>query len=169
MISSVSSGRPRQFFEIWLKSLCSILFHFDVPGGKWETWISSPDSFANPCRLVFQSLFLLPLLPPPSAVIISFLASGYRSFPILTHQLRMLLTAKAPVSALNPTFTSPLPAKVRRQRAAESADHMVFRQQLFNIGAVNTLEQFMHGCFLLHAQLHIGEGTAIPQHDRGVQ
>ncbi len=34
MISSVSKGRPRQFLLIWLNILCSILFHFEVPGGK---------------------------------------------------------------------------------------------------------------------------------------
>ena len=27
------SGRPRQFCVIWQNSRCSILFHFDVPGG----------------------------------------------------------------------------------------------------------------------------------------
>jgi hypothetical protein len=27
------SGRPRQFCVMWQNSRCSILFHFDVPGG----------------------------------------------------------------------------------------------------------------------------------------
>ena len=27
------NGRPRQFMVIWEKSRCSILLHFDVPGG----------------------------------------------------------------------------------------------------------------------------------------
>ena len=27
------SGRPRQFWVMWQNSRCSILFHFDVPGG----------------------------------------------------------------------------------------------------------------------------------------
>ena len=27
------SGRPRHFCVIWQNSRCSILFHFDVPGG----------------------------------------------------------------------------------------------------------------------------------------
>jgi len=31
-ISWLVSGRPRQFMVMWLKSRCSILFHFDVPG-----------------------------------------------------------------------------------------------------------------------------------------
>ena len=29
----VASGRPRQFCVMWQNSRCSILFHFDVPGG----------------------------------------------------------------------------------------------------------------------------------------
>jgi hypothetical protein len=28
------SGLPRQFIVIWENSRCSILFHFEVPGGK---------------------------------------------------------------------------------------------------------------------------------------
>ena len=46
---------------------------------------------------------------------------------------------------------------------------MIFSQQLFNVCTVDALEQFMHGGLFLHAQFHIGEGTAIPQHDGGVQ
>src|SRR3954463_8612625 len=46
-ISSITArrlvkGRPRQFCVIWQKSRCSILFHFDVPGGKWHTEIVNP-------------------------------------------------------------------------------------------------------------------------------
>jgi hypothetical protein len=37
--SRVSSGLPRQLVEMKLNSRCSILFHFDVPGGKWQTVI----------------------------------------------------------------------------------------------------------------------------------
>jgi hypothetical protein len=29
-----TSGRPRQFMEMWLNSRCSILFHLEVPGGE---------------------------------------------------------------------------------------------------------------------------------------
>ena len=32
---------------MWLNSRCSILFHFDVPGGKWQQVISSPVSRAS--------------------------------------------------------------------------------------------------------------------------
>jgi hypothetical protein len=32
----LSSGRPRQFIERCDNSQCSILFHWDVPGGKWQ-------------------------------------------------------------------------------------------------------------------------------------
>jgi hypothetical protein len=37
-----------------LKSRCSILFHFEVPGGKWATVISSPVSLANFASSTFQ-------------------------------------------------------------------------------------------------------------------
>lgn len=35
-------GRPRQFIEMCEDSRCSILFHFEVPVGRWQTVISSP-------------------------------------------------------------------------------------------------------------------------------
>ena len=44
MTSWLVSGRPRQFMVMWENSRCSILFHFEVPGGKWQTVISSPVS-----------------------------------------------------------------------------------------------------------------------------
>ena len=31
------SGLPRQFMVMWENSRCSILFHLEVPGGKWHT------------------------------------------------------------------------------------------------------------------------------------
>ena len=42
MTSWLVSGRPRQFRVIWENSRCSILFHLEVPGGKWQQVISSP-------------------------------------------------------------------------------------------------------------------------------
>jgi hypothetical protein len=33
MVRMVVSGRPRQLMVMKLKRRCSILFHFDVPGG----------------------------------------------------------------------------------------------------------------------------------------
>ena len=30
---AIDSGRPRQFCVMWQNRRCSILFHFDVPGG----------------------------------------------------------------------------------------------------------------------------------------
>ncbi len=107
MISSVSKGLPRQFLLIWLNILCSILFHFEVPGGKCETSIIKPSSFANPCSSVFQSLHLLPLLPPPSVVINNRLAFGKRILPISFHQVRIDCTANTAVSLLIPTLTEP--------------------------------------------------------------
>ena len=37
MTSWLVSGRPRQSRVIWENSRCSILFHLEVPGGKWQT------------------------------------------------------------------------------------------------------------------------------------
>jgi hypothetical protein len=37
--SWLTSGRPRQFIEIALNSRCSIRFHLEVPGGRWQTVI----------------------------------------------------------------------------------------------------------------------------------
>jgi hypothetical protein len=42
-----TSGRPRQLAEMWLNSRCSILFHLEVPGGKWHTVTCRPISAAN--------------------------------------------------------------------------------------------------------------------------
>ena len=70
------SGLPRQFMEIWAKSRCSIQFHFDVPGGKWDTLISRPSSSASRASSTFHSRSGLPVEPPASAVISSLLACG---------------------------------------------------------------------------------------------
>src|SRR5450755_3949772 len=45
--SSVSNGRPRQFRLTKLNMRCSILFHFDVPGGKWQTRIEIASSLGE--------------------------------------------------------------------------------------------------------------------------
>ena len=34
MTSWLVRGRPRQFMEMWENNPCSILFHFEVPGGR---------------------------------------------------------------------------------------------------------------------------------------
>jgi hypothetical protein len=52
------------------------VFHFDVPGGKWQTVMSSPVSCARAARPAFQARFLYPLDPPASAVTSSRAASG---------------------------------------------------------------------------------------------
>jgi hypothetical protein len=70
------SGWPRQFNEIWLNSRCSILSHFDVPGGKWQTVIASPVWVARSASSRFHSRSRYPLEPPPSAVISSRSAVG---------------------------------------------------------------------------------------------
>jgi hypothetical protein len=55
MTSWLVSGRPRQFIVMWENSRCSILFHFDVPGGKWQTVISSPVPAARAASSAFQA------------------------------------------------------------------------------------------------------------------
>ncbi len=70
------SGRARKFWEIWQKNLCSILFHFEVPGGSWQTAMVRPVSSANFWSSIFHNRTLAPLEPPPSAVIINRSAAG---------------------------------------------------------------------------------------------
>jgi len=45
---------PRQFMVMWENSRCSIRFHFDVPGGRWQTVTVNPVSAANRASSVFQ-------------------------------------------------------------------------------------------------------------------
>jgi hypothetical protein len=35
----LASGRARQVRVMWQNSRCPILFHLEVPGGKWQTVI----------------------------------------------------------------------------------------------------------------------------------
>jgi hypothetical protein len=37
LVKRVRGGRPRQFLPNRHQRRCSILFHFEVPGGKWQT------------------------------------------------------------------------------------------------------------------------------------
>jgi hypothetical protein len=55
MTSWLVSGRPRQFMVMWENSRCSILFHFEVPGGKWQTVICRPVCTARAASSVFQA------------------------------------------------------------------------------------------------------------------
>ena len=55
MTSWLVSGRPRQFIVMWENSRCSTLFHFDVPGGKWQQVISSPVSTASAASSAFHA------------------------------------------------------------------------------------------------------------------
>ena len=48
-------GLPRQFIVMWENSRCSILFHLEVPGGKWQTVTASPVSAANAASSAFQT------------------------------------------------------------------------------------------------------------------
>ena len=76
MTSWLVSGRPRQAMVIWENSRCSILFHLEVPGGKWQQVISGPVSRARSARPVFQARFFQPSFPPASQVISSRSACG---------------------------------------------------------------------------------------------
>jgi hypothetical protein len=57
----------------------STLFHFDVPGGMWQTVICRPVSAARAASSVFQARVRWPLDPPASAVISSRVACGSRA------------------------------------------------------------------------------------------
>ena len=57
-------------------SLCSILFHLLVPGGRWQTVMVSPSSLARACSSRFHNGTRAPLLPPQSAVITRLCAVG---------------------------------------------------------------------------------------------
>ena len=76
MTSWLVSGRPRQFMVMWENSRCSILFHLEVPGGKWQQVISSPVSAARAASPAFHARVRYPLEPPASAVISSRRAAG---------------------------------------------------------------------------------------------
>jgi len=49
------SGRPRQLVLIRENSRCSIVFHLEVPGGKWHTVTCSPLAWAKLASSVFQA------------------------------------------------------------------------------------------------------------------
>ena len=55
MTSWLTSGLPRQFIVMWENSRCSTLFHFEVPGGKWQTVISRPAYSARATSSAFQA------------------------------------------------------------------------------------------------------------------
>ena len=55
MMSWLARGRPRQFMVMRQNSRCSILFHLEVPGGKWQQVISRPVSRARSASPVFQA------------------------------------------------------------------------------------------------------------------
>ena len=55
MTSWLVSGRPRQFIVMWENSRCSILFHLEVPGGKWQTVTASPVSSAKAASSAFHA------------------------------------------------------------------------------------------------------------------
>ncbi len=57
-----------------------------------------PSSSDNFCNSSFQSRTREPLLPPPSAMITSSLASLYSGAPIANHHLRIVATAKLAVT-----------------------------------------------------------------------
>src|SRR5205823_6324484 len=50
-----TSGLARQFWLMKEKRRCSILFHLLVPGGRWLTMMSMPNSLASFCSSRFHS------------------------------------------------------------------------------------------------------------------
>src|ERR1035437_4551088 len=76
IVSWLVRGLPCQFRVLWEYRRCSILFHLLVPGGRWQTVMSSPVSAARVASSVFQVRRRLPLAPPESAVISNRPASG---------------------------------------------------------------------------------------------
>jgi hypothetical protein len=74
--SLVIRGRARQVRVMRQNSRCSILFHFDVPGGKWHTVISRPVSAARTASWSFQSRPVQLFEPPASQVTSSRRAPG---------------------------------------------------------------------------------------------
>jgi hypothetical protein len=61
--AAVSPGTRRVYGSYWkrvvqawgLNSRCSILFHFEVPGGRWHTVMSRPVSAARAASSVFHA------------------------------------------------------------------------------------------------------------------
>ena len=49
------TGLPLQLMVMWENSRCSILFHLEVPGGKWHTAIAKPVSAASAASSLFQT------------------------------------------------------------------------------------------------------------------
>ena len=76
MTSWLVRGLPRQFMVMWENSRCSILFHLEVPGGKWHAVISRPVPRASAASSVFQARVRVLFEPPESAVISSRRANG---------------------------------------------------------------------------------------------
>jgi hypothetical protein len=54
----VAGQRPaRQLMVMWANRRCSIVFHLDVPGGKWQTVIASPVWAARPASSLFHTRY----------------------------------------------------------------------------------------------------------------
>src|SRR5262249_5701463 len=76
LLADPRPAASRQFVALWDDCRCSILFHLEVPGGKWHTVISSPVSTASAASSAFHARVRYPLEPPASAVISSRRAAG---------------------------------------------------------------------------------------------
>src|ERR1700737_5213139 len=152
-------------------SRCSILFHLLVPGGKWQTVISSPVSSASLCSSSFQRRTLAPLLPPESAVISNLPALGYAAVPIDSHHRRMLWAAKAAVSI----HAHADPARVLRHivnsvgsRAPEFRNHEIVHPHLLGSALRSqfpaTVLEVAHQLFLLgiHGNDRLAVGLKFP-------
>ena len=108
IVSSEIKGFPLQLIDMYENSLCSILFHLLVAGGRWFIVMLSPVSSANCCNSFFHSRFLTPFDPPPSDVIRISCLLGYSIFPSLFHHRLIDSTANEAVSWSRPTLINPV-------------------------------------------------------------
>src|SRR2546430_16397894 len=106
MVLKLRSGFPRQLSVIKENRRCSILFHLLVPGGRWQTVMGIRNSFASLCSSIFHRRRRWPLLPPPSAEIISRLAFGNGVFSLPQHPQRNAWAAETAGVA---TLAAPIP------------------------------------------------------------
>src|SRR6202011_2573954 len=105
--SWLTRGRPRQFMVIAENRRCSILFHLEVPGGKWQQVTRSPASSANRASSTFHNRFRQAFEPPASEHTNNRSALGYMGWPIVCHHRRSDCTANEAVSWSEPTRTHP--------------------------------------------------------------
>jgi hypothetical protein len=107
MIVDVSGRRPIFILQDAAAGAMGVLFHLEVPGGRWHTVTARPVSAANRASSVFHARTRYPLDPPASAQTRSWVGVGSSTRPACGHQRRSVDTANAAVSWSVPTDTQP--------------------------------------------------------------